>query len=95
MALDTVFKALADPTRRAILAMLRERPHNAGEIAERFELTKPSISHHLNQLKEADLIYGVREGTTITYHLNLSVFEELAAAMLAIFQGGSHAPHHP
>lgn len=92
MALNEVFKAIADPTRREILAILRERPRTAGEIAERFDITKPSISHHLNQLKEADLIYGVREGTSITYHLNLSVFEELATAVLDLVKGGSHAP---
>lgn len=91
MPVNEVFKAIADPTRRAILAMLRDRPHTAGEIADHFAISKPSISHHLNQLKEADLIYGERVGTTITYHLNLSVFEELATAVLDLLKGGRHA----
>ena len=92
MALNEVFKAIADPNRREILTLLRQRPHTAGEIAERFDLTKPTVSHHLNQLKDADLIYGVRDGTTITYHLNLTVFEELVASLLSLWKGEPHAP---
>lgn len=92
MALNEVFKAIADPSRREILALLRQRPRTAGEIAERFELKKPTVSHHLNQLKDADLIYGIRDGTHITYHLNLTVFEELMASMLNLWKGESHAP---
>lgn len=92
MALNEVFKAIADPNRREILTLLRQRPHTAGEIAERFDLTKPTVSHHLNQLKDADLIYGVRDGTTITYHLNMTVFEELVASLLSLWKGEPHAP---
>ena len=88
--LDTVLKAIADPTRRQILALLRERPMTAGEIAEPFEISKPSISHHLNQLKEAGLVYGERKGTTITYHLNLSVFEEFLTALFDLMKEGTH-----
>lgn len=92
MALNEVFKAVADPTRRQILVLLRERPRTAGQIADRFALSKPSISHHLNQLKEADLVYGEREGTTITYHLNLTIFEEFVSTVLDLWKGDSHAP---
>ena len=92
MSLDAVYKAMADPTRRAILALLRERPQTAGAIADRFELTKPSISHHLNKLAEADLIYGERDGTSITYHLNLTVFEDLVSAVVALWKGETDAP---
>jgi DNA-binding transcriptional ArsR family regulator len=92
MALNEVFKAIADPNRREILTLLRQRPHTAGEIAERFDLTKPTVSHHLNQLKDADLIYGVRDGTRITYHLNMTVFEELVASLLSVWKGEPHAP---
>ncbi len=92
MALNEVFKAIADPNRREILTLLRQRPHTAGEIAKRFDLTKPTVSHHLNQLKDADLIYGVRDGTTITYHLNMTVFEELVASLLSLWKGEPHAP---
>ncbi|MNR89839.1 Transcriptional repressor SdpR [compost metagenome] len=92
MALNEVFKAIADPNRREILTLLRQRPHTAGEIAERFDLTKPTVSHHLNQLKDADLIYGVRDGTRIMYHLNMTVFEELVASVLSLWKGEPHAP---
>lgn len=92
MPLNEVFKAVADPTRREILAMLRDRPLTAGEIADRFAISKPSISHHLNQLKEADLIYGEREGTSITYHLNMTVFEEFVATVVDLWKGQHHAP---
>jgi len=92
MALNEVFKAIADPHRREILTLLRQRPRTAGEIAERFELTKPTVSHHLNQLKEAGLIFGVRDGTSITYHLNMTVFEELVASLMNLWKGEPHAP---
>lgn len=87
MSLDAVYKAMADPTRRRILAYLRDRPHTAGEVAAYFELGKPTISHHLAKLAEADLVYGVRDGTTITYHLNLTVFEELVSTLMAMWKG--------
>lgn len=92
MPLNEVFKAVADPTRRQILTLLRERPLSAGEIAGHFDLSKPSISHHLNQLKEAELIFGEREGTSITYHLNLTVFEEFVATVVDLWKGNHHAP---
>lgn len=83
---DAVFKAIADPTRRRILALLRQHERSAGEIAAHFDISKPSISHHLNQLKEANLIYGERRGTTIVYYLNLSVFEELVMAIAELWK---------
>lgn len=75
--LNTHFKALSDPTRRKILQLLKERNLTAGEIAEHFEISKPSISHHLNLLKQADLIQDERLGQNIMYYLNTSVFDEL------------------
>ncbi|WP_215747264.1 MULTISPECIES: autorepressor SdpR family transcription factor [Gluconobacter] len=74
--MSDVFKALADPTRRAILEMLREHEMTAGEIAGRFSLAKPTLSGHLGVLLSADLVHREREGTTLIYHLKLSVFEE-------------------
>jgi len=71
------FKALSDETRRQILNLLKEGSLTAGEIAEHFEMTKPSISHHLNILKQADLISDERRGQTIVYSLNTSVVEDL------------------
>ena len=87
MSLSDVLKALSDPTRRRIIRLLRERPRTAGEIASFFDISKPSISFHLNQLKDADLIFGVRDGTTITYHLNSSVLEDLMAFATDILKG--------
>ncbi|MFZ5754684.1 MAG: autorepressor SdpR family transcription factor [Bacillota bacterium] len=75
--LNDSFKALSDPTRRKILQMLREKDMTAGEIAEQFNISKPSISHHLNILKQADLVLDERQGQNIIYSLNTSVFDEL------------------
>ena len=72
-----VFKALADPTRRRILELLAQGDLTAGEIAEQFEMTKPSVSHHLNILKSAELITDERRGQNIVYSVNLTVFQEL------------------
>lgn len=74
-----VFKALADPTRRRILELLKEKDLSAGEIAEAFTIGKPSISHHLNLLKAADLVQSVRDGQSIVYSLNTTVFQEVVA----------------
>lgn len=71
------FKALADPTRREILRMLRERDMSAGEIAEHFNMSKPSISHHLNALKHAQLILDDKQGQHIIYSLNTTVVQEV------------------
>ena len=70
------FKALADPTRRRILELLAQGDLTAGEIAAHFDMTKPSVSHHLNILKSAALITDERRGQNIGYCLNLTVFQE-------------------
>ena len=69
--------ALADPTRRQILRDLRGGDLNAGEIAEKFDMTKPSISHHLNILKNAGLVRAERSGQNSVYSINTSVLEDL------------------
>ncbi|NUP87388.1 MAG: winged helix-turn-helix transcriptional regulator [Burkholderiaceae bacterium] len=74
--MDKVFKALGDPTRRHILQLLREREMTAGELADCFQLAKPTLSGHFNVLREADLVTSEKSGTTITYRLNVSVLEE-------------------
>lgn len=79
-----VFKALADPTRRRILEYLREGDLNAGEIAERFDMTKPSISHHLSLLKQARLVQDVRHGQNIVYSLDTTVFQEALRFLLGM-----------
>lgn len=77
MGLQNTLRALADPTRREILNLLKRGSMSAGEIAERFEMSAPAVSKHLNVLKEADLIRDRREGKYIIYELNASVLEEV------------------
>jgi ArsR family transcriptional regulator len=84
--INRVYRALADPTRRRVLALLRERDMTAGELAAQFELSWPTMSGHFTVLREADLIAADRVGTTITYHLNLSVLEEAMASLLDVFK---------
>jgi DNA-binding transcriptional ArsR family regulator len=74
--MNAVFKALADPTRRKILELLRQKEMTAGEIADRFPLSKPTISGHFAVLREAELIDAEKSGTVITYRLRISVLEE-------------------
>ncbi|WP_212975076.1 autorepressor SdpR family transcription factor [Bacillus sp. J14TS2] len=75
--MNKVFKALADPTRREILDLLKEQNLTAGEIADRFQISKPSISRHLNVLKEAELVWDERKANYIVYSLNTTVFQEV------------------
>ncbi|ALR90716.1 autorepressor SdpR family transcription factor [Clostridium butyricum] len=77
MAFNEVFKALSDKTRRKILELLKEEDKTAGEIADYFNITKASISHHLSILKQANLVTDEREGQFIYYSLNTSIFEEV------------------
>jgi ArsR family transcriptional regulator, arsenate/arsenite/antimonite-responsive transcriptional repressor len=74
---NDLLKSLDDPTRRAIIELLRDRDMTAGEIAEYFDISKPSISHHLDLLKRAGVIIGIRNGQFILYSLNTTVFDEL------------------
>ena len=75
--MNNAFKALADPTRRKILELLSDKDLNAGEIADYFNISKPSISHHLSILKYAELISDERQGQNIVYSLNTTVFEDM------------------
>jgi ArsR family transcriptional regulator len=77
MSLNEAFKALADPTRRKILDLLKDSDLTAGEIAEHFSMTKPSISNHLNLLKQAGLVWDQRQGQHILYSLNTTVFQDV------------------
>jgi len=83
---NSLFKALADPTRRQILRMLNRRPEmSAGEIAEAFDISAPSMSHHFNVLKEADLVSTRRQGQQILYSLNTTVLEDLIGLLYEMF----------
>jgi DNA-binding transcriptional ArsR family regulator len=86
MSSNETFKALADPTRREILALLRAGEKTAGDLAERFDMTKPSMSHHFAVLKEADLITSRREGQQIWYGLNTTVVQDLMAWAMELIE---------
>ncbi|HHW15593.1 MAG TPA: winged helix-turn-helix transcriptional regulator [Firmicutes bacterium] len=89
--LNLPFKALSDPTRREILRLLAKGDLTAGEIADRFAITKPSISHHLNLLKQAGLVTDERRGQNIVYSLNTTVFQDVLGWVMNVLEGGK--PH--
>lgn len=75
--MNSVFKALNDPTRREILRLLQEKDRTAGEIAEQFDMSFPSISHHLDLLKQANLVKSEKEGQFVYYSLNTTVVDDI------------------
>lgn len=75
--MNILFKALGDKTRREILEMLRKKDMSAGEISDAFNISKPSISHHLDILRQAKLVVSVKEGQFIVYSLNTSEVDEI------------------
>ena len=85
-------RALADPTRREILRSLREGDLSACDIAARFEMTAPSISHHLNVLKEAGLVQAIRSGRHIIYSLNSTVFQDFMQELLELMHKSGGRP---
>ena len=76
---NQAFKAIADPTRREILRLLRRGEMTAGDLAQRFDMTKPTMSHHFAVLKDADLLTSRRDGQQIWYGLNTTVVQDLMA----------------
>ncbi|MBU5445566.1 autorepressor SdpR family transcription factor [Paenibacillus sp. MSJ-34] len=86
MSVNDAFKALSDPTRRKILDLLKNGDLTAGEIADNFDMTKPSISNHLNLLKQAGLVWVERRGQNIVYSLNTSVFQDIMKWMIDLQQ---------
>lgn len=83
MPINAVFEALAHPVRRQVLALLRQRPMSAGELAGHFPLSKPTLSAHFAKLRDAELVVVERQGTTLIYHLNMSILEEALSGLLA------------
>ena len=75
--MNDVFKALNDPIRREILTLLRERERTAGEIADAFSVGKPTISHHLDLLRQANLVESVKNGQFVVYSINTTVLDEI------------------
>ncbi|MDG2533434.1 autorepressor SdpR family transcription factor [Sphingomonas sp. HITSZ_GF] len=90
--MNNVFKALADPTRRKVLELLRQRPMTAGELSDRFPVSRPTMSAHFNILKEAGLIAAHRDGKSIVYRLQLSVLEDALLSFGQLFGIGGAAP---
>lgn len=74
--MSQVFKALSDPTRRRVLQLLRKGPMSAGDLGDRFNVSRPTMSAHFAVLKEADLVHAEKAGKSVIYHLKLSVLEE-------------------
>jgi len=84
--LNHLFKALNDPTRRAILEMLRDKDLTAGEIAEQFDMSWPSVSHHLDLLKKAGLVVAQKEGQFVNYSINTTVMDDMLQWILQFTQ---------
>lgn len=82
--MNEVFKALADPTRRKILDLLKDRDLSAGEIADKFSMTKPSISNHLSILKKANLVLVEKKGQFMIYSLHTTLFQDVIKWMLQL-----------
>jgi len=75
MELDKLFQALADPTRRKIVQLLKKQDQTPSDLLQKMKISQPTLSHHLDILKRANLIDGTREGQYIRYSLNMSVFQ--------------------
>lgn len=82
--MNSIFKALNDETRRDILELLQIKDLNAGEIAEHFAISKPSISHHLDILKQADLVFSEKKGQFVVYTLNTTIVDDILKWLLTL-----------
>lgn len=89
--MQSVLEAISDPTRRKILDLLKKGEKSAGELGEHFAISGPSMSHHLSKLKAADLVQARRDGQSIYYSINTSVFNDAAQFVIGIFQNKSEA----
>jgi len=84
--MQLVLEAISDPTRRKILDLLKKSEMSAGELGEHFDISGPSMSHHLSKLKAADLVLATRQGQSIRYAINTSVFDDAAQFVISFFQ---------
>ena len=82
--MNEVFKALNDPARREILKLLQKQDMTAGDIAAKFEMTAPSVSHHLDKLKQAGLVSAVKQGQFIRYSINTTIIDDLIQYVLTL-----------
>lgn len=90
MGFQETFRALSDPTRREILALLKDRARTAGDIGSHFDTTGATMSHHLAVLKEAGLVSDERRGKYIYYELNMSVLDEITGWIAGLKGDGAH-----
>jgi DNA-binding transcriptional ArsR family regulator len=88
--MDAIFKALNDETRREILSILKHKDLSAGEIADNFNISKPSISHHLDILKRASLVSSIKKGQHIIYSINTTVMEDIIHWIISLRQTPKH-----
>jgi len=93
--MNAVFKALADPTRRHVLELLKVRPMTAGELADHFPVSKPTMSAHFAILREADLVDVQKQGKAVIYRLKLSVLEDALLGFVGAFSAVSDAAQKP
>jgi ArsR family transcriptional regulator len=84
--MQLVLEAISDPTRRKILDLLKKSEMSAGELGKHFNISGPSMSHHLSKLKAADLVLATRQGQYIRYSINTSVFDDAAQFVISFFQ---------
>ncbi len=84
--MNTVFKALNDPIRREILTLLKKGDMTAGEIADHFQIGKPTLSHHLDLLRQADLVSSRKDGQFVVYSLSTTVLDEILQWMYQLSQ---------
>jgi ArsR family transcriptional regulator, arsenate/arsenite/antimonite-responsive transcriptional repressor len=91
----SIFTALADPTRRAILRLLRSESKTAGELASAFDLSKPTLSHHFQVLRESGLVRSERRGTRVVYTLQANALEELLAELMELTDGARERARKP
>jgi DNA-binding transcriptional ArsR family regulator len=87
---NQVFKALSDPSRREILRLLTSGEKSAGELAQHFDMSKPTVSHHFSVLKDADLVRSRRDGQQIFYSLNTTVVQDVLARIMDLFGAGAN-----
>jgi DNA-binding transcriptional ArsR family regulator len=93
--MNLVFKALAHPVRRSIIAMLRQGPKTSGDIAAAFDMAWPTITGHLNALKDAGLVDAEKDGTSVRYRLNISAAEEAVGFLMELMRTGAEAQEPP
>jgi DNA-binding transcriptional ArsR family regulator len=86
--MNLVFKALAHPVRRSIVAMLRNGPMTSGDIAAAFDMAWPTVTGHLNALKDAGLVEAEKDGTSVRYRLNISAAEEAVGFLMELMRAG-------